>query len=158
MGADHEIRSLGGAEQRTRTPEPTDAPKRMDWLRVTPFDCWKLRNTMWATIASAAPTAADVIIFLPRDPVQASHSPRERLCSYTPHPTTRRLSAITPNPPTVRARLNRAQSKRQVSSARRVNSTAASGLPFGLLALKRVQDASKSHHTPSSSPPEGLFR
>ena len=39
--------------------------------------------------------------------------------------------------------LNRALSERQVSSTRWVNTTAASGLSFGLLVLKRVQDASK---------------
>ena len=46
MGADHEIQSLGGAELRTRMPEQTDAPKTIDWLKVTPFDSWKHRDTM----------------------------------------------------------------------------------------------------------------
>jgi len=35
MGADHEIQSLGGTELRTRTPEQMDAPKTIDWPRLT---------------------------------------------------------------------------------------------------------------------------
>jgi hypothetical protein len=38
MGADHGIGSFGGAELRTRTPEPTNAPKRINRLRVPPFE------------------------------------------------------------------------------------------------------------------------
>jgi len=79
MGVDYEIQSLGVAELRTRMPEQTDTPKRISWLRVTPFNSWKLQNTMCATVASAAPMAADDIIILPRDAVQVSHSPREWL-------------------------------------------------------------------------------
>jgi len=71
--------------------------------------------------------AADDIILIPRDTVQASHSPREQLHSYMPHPT-RRLNALIPNPSTMDTGLNCAQSEWQVSSTRWVNSTAASGV------------------------------
>ena len=38
MGADHEIQSFGGAELRMRTPEQTNAQKRINRLRVPPFE------------------------------------------------------------------------------------------------------------------------
>ena len=123
----HEKRILVSAEMTTRMPKLTDTPKRMNWYEVTPFKSWTLRNKACAIPTSVAPTAVDNTILLPRHTVNASHSSRERLRSYTPHPTMR-LSAITPNPPTMSAALNRAQSERQDSSTRRVKSTAASGL------------------------------
>jgi len=110
MGMVHEIyemRILVGAEMTTRMPKLTDTPKRMNCYKVTPFKSWTLRNKVCAIPTGAAPTAVDNTILLPRHIVNAFHSPRERLRSYTPHPT-RRLSAITPNPPTMSAALNRA--------------------------------------------------
>src|SRR6267142_2563323 len=35
-GVVHEMRTLGGAEMSTCTPEPTDMPKRINWCRLTP--------------------------------------------------------------------------------------------------------------------------
>ena len=65
-----------------RRAEATEAPKRIDWLRFTPFDSWELRNTMCATVANAAPTAADEMIFLPKDTVQESRRPNCRENGY----------------------------------------------------------------------------
>jgi hypothetical protein len=130
MGMVHEIyemRILVGAEMTAHMPKLTDTPERMNWYKVTPFKSWTLRNKVCAIPTSAAPTAVDNTILLPGHTVNASHSPRERLRSYTPHPA-QRLSAITPNPPTMSTALNRAQSERQDSSTRRVKLTAASGL------------------------------
>ena len=109
MGMVHEIyemRILVRAEMTTHMPKLMDAPKRMNWYKVTPFKSWTLRKVC-AIPTSAAPTAVDNTILLPRHTVNAFHSPRERLCSYSPHPT-QRLSVITPNPPTMNAALNRA--------------------------------------------------
>ena len=102
----YEMRILVGAEMTTHMPKLTDTPKRMNWYKVTPFKSWTLRKVC-AIPTSAAPTAVDNTILLPRHTVNAFHSPRERLCSYSPHPT-QKLSAITPNPPTMNAALNRA--------------------------------------------------
>jgi len=91
------------------------------------------RDNVFGTGASATPTQVVITIILPKDA----------------------LSMITEN--STSTGLNRVESERQVSSARPVNRTATSGLIFGILDWRSVQEASGTLHMPSRWPPEALL-